>query len=63
MAEIEKIRVTEVDKDMIQKNLSLTPQQRIENHQSALNLFIELKAAGEKYYAKSQRTPEKTSRI
>lgn len=51
----------EVDRQMIAKNLSLSPQQRIENHQSALNLANELRKAGESFYRKSQRTSQKTT--
>lgn len=51
----------EVDQQMIAKNLYLSPQQRIENHQSALNLITELRKAGENFYGKSQRTSQKTT--
>lgn len=51
----------EVDRQMIAKNLSLSPQQRIENHQSALNLVTELRKAGENFYGKSQQTSQKTT--
>ena len=49
------------DHQMIAKNLSLSPQQRIENHQSALNLVQELKKAGENFYGKSQRASQKNT--
>ena len=50
---------SEVDCQMIQRNLGLSPQERIENHQAALNFVIELKSTGQNYYAKSQRTSQK----
>ena len=56
-------KLTQVDSQMIVRNLSLTFQQRIENHQDALDLLIELKKAGKKYYAKSQRTSKEAAHI
>ena len=44
---------------MIEKNLTLTHQQRLENHQAALDLFVELKTAGKNFYAKSEKTFKK----
>lgn len=37
-----------VDLSQIERNLLLTPQQRIVEHQNALNLVVALEAAGKK---------------
>lgn len=39
-----------VDVRAIQYRLSLTPEERIEAHEKALSLMLELQAAGEKYF-------------
>ena len=49
-----------VDIYMINKNLKLTPEQRISNHQGALDLVEEIKKAGQKLNDKSKRTLKKT---
>lgn len=36
---------TEQEKNLLERNLSLTPEQRILNHQKALNLLKELQKA------------------
>ena len=50
-----------VDIYMIKKNLNLTPEQRIVNHQGALDLALNLKKAGQKLNDKSKRAIKKTS--
>ena len=48
---------------MIARNLTLTHQQRLENHQAALDLVIELKTAGKNFYARSERTSKKNNQL
>ena len=43
----------EIDILMIKKNLSLTPEKRIKNHQGALDLFTNLRNAGKAVSDKS----------
>lgn len=61
MSEPQNSKKPEVDHSMLEQNLKLTPQQRIQNHQAALDLLNELKSAGQKYYAESKRTSKTSS--
>jgi len=40
------------DMSLIEETLRMTPEQRIEQHQRALNLVLEVMAAGERHAAK-----------
>ena len=51
----------EIDSCAIVENLKLNHQQRIVKHQNALDLVIQLKNAGLKFYGKSQSVTKKTS--
>ena len=44
----------EIDISQLLRNLSLTPDQRLKEHQSALNLVIELEKAGNKLREQSK---------
>jgi hypothetical protein len=46
--------VEEIDLSQLQRNLSLTPDQRLREHQDALDLVIELEIAGNKLREQSQ---------
>ena len=48
------------DKSLIQRNLQLSPEERIKNHQGALEFLLNLKKAGKSHSDKSQRTIKKT---
>lgn len=41
-------KAAEIDTALLEYNLSLSYEERLEQHQSALNLFIELQNAGER---------------
>jgi hypothetical protein len=51
----------DVDHSMITRNLLLTYQHRIENHQAALDLVINLQAAGNNENAKSKQSSQKAT--
>ena len=51
----------QIDKSMIQKNLKLTADERVKNHQGALNLVNNLRTAGRKLNDQSQRTTKNTT--
>lgn len=44
----------EIDESQLMRNLSLSPEQRLAEHQSALNLVLELEKAGKKLREQSQ---------
>ncbi|MBX3021338.1 MAG: hypothetical protein KF799_06630 [Bdellovibrionales bacterium] len=44
--------------DLVEYNLSLTPEQRLTQHQNALDTINELKKAGKKLYGESEPTSE-----
>jgi len=43
------------DMSIIRYNLRLTPQERVVEHQKALEFYLILKAAGKKYYARLEK--------
>jgi hypothetical protein len=43
-----------LDESLLESNLQLTPQERIEQHQAALDLAFSLEEAGKVYREKSQ---------
>ncbi|MDE0151587.1 MAG: hypothetical protein OXK80_03680 [Bdellovibrionales bacterium] len=51
----------EVDTTLIKHNLKLTEEQRIQNHQGALDLVCNIKEAAKKLYDKPKRTTQKNS--
>jgi uncharacterized protein with ParB-like and HNH nuclease domain len=51
-----KSKKSEIESYHIDYNLSLTPTQRLEQHQSALETVIELQKAHQKLYAKPKST-------
>lgn len=52
---------SEVDISMIKKNLELSPENRLKNHQGALDLLTTLKNAGKFVSDKPQRASKKTT--
>ena len=50
-----------VDLSMLRERLRWTPTQRLEHHQSALELVTELRRAGAKHRAQSQRSDSSPS--
>ena len=55
------VRLCLMDKSIIEKNLKLTPEERVKNHQGALEFAMNLIKAGRKLVGKPQRTVKKTS--
>ena len=51
---------SEIDKSLVSKNLSLTPEERVKNHQGALDFVFNLKNAVKVTDDKSKRTFKKT---
>jgi hypothetical protein len=51
-------KAKEIDASAIRYNLSLTPQQRLEQHQAALRAVLELEKAHRKLYAGTQSNPK-----
>ena len=49
------------DTSLIEYNLSLSPDQRIMEHQSALDMVFLFEEAGKKYYEKSQLSSRDSS--
>ena len=45
------------DISVIEYNLSLTPEERIENHEAARELMLDLREAGKKHYEAQSQSP------
>ncbi len=52
----------EVDISLIDYFLSLSPEERLKQHQRTLNMVADLKKAGKDYYARLRKSPQNSPR-
>jgi hypothetical protein len=52
--DLQESALDEIDLSQLVRNLSLSPEQRLEEHQNALDLVIKLEKAGRKLREESQ---------
>ncbi len=45
-----------LDSTLLDYNLGLTPEQRLQEHQKALDMLLKLEEAGRKHYAESEQS-------
>jgi hypothetical protein len=55
-------KTNDIDLSLLEYHLSLSPEERLRQHQRALNLTLQMKNAGQEYYARLRESPQSSSR-